>query len=151
MPILANVRHERFAQELACGSSATSAYAAAGYEGRGGGQSANKLLKNPQVAARVAQLKEEIAAAVVQRSVYDREAAMQEADIAFKLALERNNPGAAVAAVTLKAKLNGLLIERQEIKQSPLDGMSSADLAAFVARLEQVAEVEGIGAMEGSA
>lgn len=36
MPVLKNQRHERFAQELAKGKSATDAYLAAGYAGTGG-------------------------------------------------------------------------------------------------------------------
>jgi hypothetical protein len=63
MPALANPRHERFAQELAKGKSATEAYSEAGYqESRA---SASRLLTNANVQARVAELQERAAANVV--------------------------------------------------------------------------------------
>jgi hypothetical protein len=57
MPILRNARHEAFARALVRGASATAAYIAAGYSGNGAGQSASALLKNSNVAVRVAELK----------------------------------------------------------------------------------------------
>jgi phage terminase small subunit len=55
VPTLNNSRHERFAQEVAKGQSATAAYRAAGYEATGAsvGINAGRLLKNAKVRARV--------------------------------------------------------------------------------------------------
>lgn len=55
MPTLNNSRHERFAQEVAKGQSATAAYRAAGYEATGAsvGINAGRLLKKANVRARV--------------------------------------------------------------------------------------------------
>ena len=55
MPTLNNSRHERFAQEVAKGQSATTAYRAAGYEATGAsvGINAGRLLKNAKVRERV--------------------------------------------------------------------------------------------------
>lgn len=50
MPILTNPRHERFAQELAKGKSATEAYEAAGFKPHR--QAASRLLTNVDVLAR---------------------------------------------------------------------------------------------------
>jgi phage terminase small subunit len=54
VPILPNARHERFAQELAKGKSATEAYVLAGYKANDG--NAGRLNRNEQVQARVAEL-----------------------------------------------------------------------------------------------
>ncbi len=59
MPVLPNARHERFAQELAKGSSQTEAYLAAGY--KGDKTAASRMSTNVNVQARVAELKEAIA------------------------------------------------------------------------------------------
>ncbi len=54
MAILKNARHERFAQNIAKGMSATEAYEQAGYKRNDG--SAGRLHRNVQVKARVAEL-----------------------------------------------------------------------------------------------
>ncbi len=54
MGILSNSRHERFAQNIARGMSATEAYEQAGYKRNDG--SAGRLHRNAQVKARVAEL-----------------------------------------------------------------------------------------------
>lgn len=54
MGVLANQRHERFAQELAKGKSATDAYSAAGYVGDR--TAASRLSTNVNVQARVAEI-----------------------------------------------------------------------------------------------
>lgn len=54
MPVLANARHERFAQELAKGKSADDAYAAAGYTPDRG--NASRLTANDNVQTRVAEI-----------------------------------------------------------------------------------------------
>jgi phage terminase small subunit len=51
MPILTNPRHERFAQELAKGKTATEAYRLAGYKHDDG--HASRLAGNGRVSARV--------------------------------------------------------------------------------------------------
>jgi phage terminase small subunit len=59
MPVLPNARHERFAQELAAGKSATEAYAIAGYKRDDG--NAIRLTRNDKVKERVAELLKEAA------------------------------------------------------------------------------------------
>lgn len=58
---LKNARHERFAQEYLVDLNATQAYIRAGYAARGNAAevSANRLLRNPKVAARIAELQAE--------------------------------------------------------------------------------------------
>jgi phage terminase small subunit len=66
MPPLDNSRHEKFAQGLAQGMSASEAYRQAGYEAKGGAAEvgASRLIRNDKVTARVAELKERAAVAV---------------------------------------------------------------------------------------
>lgn len=54
MPILANARHERFAQALACGKTADEAYAEAGYEANRG--NASRLNANESITKRVTEI-----------------------------------------------------------------------------------------------
>lgn len=54
MPVLPNARHERFAQELAKGSSATDAYTAAGY--KGDRTAASRLSSNVNIEERVREI-----------------------------------------------------------------------------------------------
>src|SRR5690625_1645042 len=67
--MLPNIRHERFAQLIAQGKSATDAYIAAGYKARGksAGNAASRLLENDGVKRRL----EEIAAEVASKSIAD--------------------------------------------------------------------------------
>jgi uncharacterized protein YeaC (DUF1315 family) len=63
--VLDNTRHELFAQSVATGTSATEAYTSAGYSEEGAAASASRLLTDPKVAARVAELRTSIAEGVV--------------------------------------------------------------------------------------
>ncbi len=60
MPVLKNTRHERFAQNVAKGMSATEAYEKAGYKRNDG--SAGRLHRNAQVKERIAELQNRAAA-----------------------------------------------------------------------------------------
>ncbi|MEY9531168.1 phage terminase small subunit [Sinorhizobium fredii] len=56
MPILKNARHERFAQALAEGMTATDAYTEAGY--KGGGTAASRLSTNVNISSSQSQANE---------------------------------------------------------------------------------------------
>jgi hypothetical protein len=146
MSALKNPRHEKVAQLVAKGEPGTRAYATI-YEQncpRAAGASAARLLADARVAARVVELQEAATAAVVKEIAYDRAAAMAEAGTALAMALERGQLSAAVAAITLRAKLSGLLIEKAEVKQmNPLDRMTPEQLADLVAKLEKAAADQG--------
>lgn len=111
MPQLSNPRHERFAQELAQGNSATEAYAEAGYTPNQ--PSASRLLSNVMVQARVAELQAG-AAQITETTV----AGLTEA--LFRIARDaealKEASGLSVARAALMdiAKLNGLVVERSE-------------------------------------
>lgn len=118
---LNNARHERFAQELAKGSSATAAYAAAGYEPSE--QNASRLTRNDKVAARVIELKERAA----------EKAVLTAADIAKQLDEDRafakscGVPAAMVSATMGKAKVLGLIVDKAQIDTAMHITVSSED------------------------
>ena len=61
MAKLDNDRHERFCQEYVVDLNGTQAYIRAGYSERGAEASASKLLANPKVKARIAELQAKVA------------------------------------------------------------------------------------------
>jgi phage terminase small subunit len=69
------------------------------------------LMTDGKIRARIDALRQPIVAKVQ----YGVEQAMAEAFEAYELAKEKGNSGAMVAAITLRAKLNQLLIEKREI------------------------------------
>jgi phage terminase small subunit len=109
MPVLKKARHERFAQAIAKGKSATEAYAEAGY--RGDRTAASRLSTYVNVVARVKELQSEGA----ERALVSIESLTTELEAARQLAMaDEKGASAAVAAVMGKAKLHGLLIDKNE-------------------------------------
>ncbi len=108
MPALSNPRHERFAQELAKGLSATDAMRAAGYS-RDRGKAA-RLTANDSIKGRVAEIQErgalrsEVTVASLTSMLLDDR----------KLARELGQPAAAVSAIEKIGKLHQLFVERTE-------------------------------------
>jgi len=107
MPVLANARHERFAQSLAQGKSATEAMRDAGYTDP---RNSTRLTKNDEISSRVAELKGQAAANTV-TTVEDIARQLDE-DRAF--ARENGAAAAAVAATLGKAKVLGLVVDKAE-------------------------------------
>jgi len=87
-----------------------------------------------KVRARVAELR----APVLEKVQYGLEQAMLEAAEAFTVSKAKDNGGAMVAAATLRAKLNGLLIDRKIVQTGPLDGMAPADLVAMKQAIDAI-------------
>jgi phage terminase small subunit len=118
MPALDNQRHERFAQELAKGRTATEAYIEAGYKGHDG--NAATLRGNQRVAARVAELQDR-AAKRTEVTVADITERLLK--IAKKGEDSSEAPLLAVARASLMdaAKLNGLVVDRSMQAQSSLE------------------------------
>lgn len=88
---------------------------------------ASALLRKPKVARRI----EDLRKPVLQKLAYDFEKAMIEAGDALEMARDARNAGAMVAAVTLRAKLAGLLVDRKEVRTGPLDGLPVSELEAL--------------------
>jgi phage terminase small subunit len=111
MPVLSNIKHERFAQELAKGLTQVQAYEAAGYKPDIG--AACRLSKNVKVMARVNEIKER-GAIRAEITVATLLLEIEEARVAA-LSAETVQASAAVSASMAKAKLAGLLVDKQEV------------------------------------
>lgn len=106
MPVLANSRHERFAQELAKGKTADEAYQLAGYsENRG---NSVRLKANESIVTRVEELQAK-AAVKCELTIADLVAELEEARA---LAKEVAQPASLVTATMGKAKLLGLVVDK---------------------------------------
>ena len=116
-------KQEAFAQAVASGKTQADAYRLAFNATKSTDKSvwelASTLMANVKVASRV----EAIRAPVTESTQYGLKTAMQEALDAYEVARGANNGGAMTAAATLRAKLNGLLIERKEIRTGPLSSL----------------------------
>lgn len=112
MPALSNPKHERFAQALAKGETATAAYVIAGYEDNEG--NAGRLNRNEQVQARVAEILERAAkrAEITVAGISER--LLMIAEKGEKLA-EASGLSVARASLMDVAKLNGLVVDRKEL------------------------------------
>lgn len=129
MPALENPKHERFAQELAKGKTADEAYVLAGYkENR---HNASRLKTNETISARIA----EIVDRATVRTEITLASLMEEAAEIQAAALKANQHSAAVAALTAKAKLAGLWIDKAENTNRNVvdpEQVSDAELAAVL-------------------
>lgn len=108
MPALENVRWERFAQELAKGTSALAAYEIAGF--KSGKQNSARLREREVIKARLAELQ----APAVKKTLITIDTLTAELEEARLLAIKLGQSSAAVSAAMGKAKLLGFLIERVE-------------------------------------
>lgn len=122
MPILQNQRHEKFAQELATGKSATEAYCLAGV--KPSRQNAARLRTKDDVNARVFEL-QQAAAKSVEISL---ESVCRELDEAIAVARAKGQAAPLVNAASLRARLGGLLVEKVELTQgNPFDGCETIE------------------------
>jgi hypothetical protein len=138
MPRIDNPKHELFAQELAKGKSQAEAYELAGY--KGDRTAASRLSTNDNVQARVAELvgraaeRAEISVASVTEDLKRIALAAEQLGGASGLSVAR-------AAAMDVVKLNGLIVEKKEVRTSNfLDEMSYEERLQFRAML--VAEIE---------
>ena len=131
MPILSR-RREAFAQAVACGSSLREAAYVAGYSPQRAQVTGSNLGKDRKVAARIAELREAITKAITRYTTYTVAQAMFEADEALELARKNGQPGQMVSAITLKAKLAGLLVERRQIDYRDVSDLSDAELESLI-------------------
>lgn len=128
-------KREKFAQNIAKGMAQADAYRAAfdcsKSKDKSIHEAASRLAADVKVSARVAELR----APVVARVRYELEDAMAECDAAIALAMKKENPSAYVAAVQLKARLTGLMVEDRKNMRRPLEDLSDAQLDARIQQL----------------
>lgn len=124
--VLSNPRHERFAQELARGKTADEAYVLAGYKQNDG--NATRLKGNERILARLEELQNRAA----NRAEVTVESLIAEAEEVRRLAVEKGQLSAAIAAIKEKGVLSGKRIERVQRQPGEFENMSDAELLAFL-------------------
>ena len=134
MPVLENQRYELFAQSLAQGKTSQQAYSDAGY--KPSRKNAWRLKVNKDIRARVFEL-QEAGAKSVEVSVASLLAELEQARAR---ATTLNQLSAAVRATAEKAKISGLLVEKQQIEvvNTEYEPTSVAEVLADV--MEKVGE-----------
>jgi phage terminase small subunit len=109
MPPLNNPRHERFAQALFEGHTADESYALAGYKPNDG--NCIRLKGNERVQARLSESQVQVA----KKSVVTVQSLLDELEHARARADGLDQLSAAVKAISEKAKISGLLVQRVEV------------------------------------
>lgn len=117
MPALKNARHERFCQELAKGKSQDAAYEAAGFKPNRG--NATRLKAKDSVSARLAEIQSKAEA----RTIVTIDDIARQLDEDREFARKCGSASASVAATMGKAKVLGLIVDRQDHQSS--DGSMS--------------------------
>lgn len=165
MSSLSNSKWELFAVAVAGGQSATQAYLAAGYKtnAHAASISASRLLENPSIKARIAEVhdgrerasREATADAIAAASLTKQwviERLMENAERALQRVAVKDSEGhptgeyryegsVANRALELLGKEQGMFIDRKEVgKPGEFDGLNTDDLRSFVAR-----EAEALG------
>jgi hypothetical protein len=135
MPILENPRHERYAQEVASGSSQSEAYETAGFRSSTPAATkanASRLMSRPEVRDRVAEL----------QLAQGRQSEIKRADIIEMLLADRERAhasrqiAAAVRAAEVIGRLLGMFVDRREIRTGPLEELDYSELVALRAYME---------------
>ena len=130
-------KQEKFCQSIVSGENQSDAYRSA-YDStqmaaKTVNEKASRLMGKDNIGARV----EELRAPVVKEVQYDLKAAMDEANLALMMAQAQENPSVMVAAVALRSKLSGLLIEKAAAPLSVLETASTEVLLAMLAEYER--------------
>lgn len=137
MPVLKNIRHEKFAQGVAKGKAQVQAYIEAGYQDTEAAvYNASRLISHDKVIARVRELQNKAAdktVLTIERATNDllRLAQKGEAD-ATPSGLQ-----AARASIMDACKLNGLVIDKSDVTTggSRIGALSDADKADIAKRV----------------
>jgi hypothetical protein len=121
MPILNNPRHERFANLIVDGNSACSAHKEAGFSGDR--RDASRMRQRMDMTARILELTgarevklAKATARAVEKHAVTIEGLLEEAADIQSKATEAGNYAAAISALTAKAKLAGLWVDRTDNK-----------------------------------
>lgn len=138
---LKNARHEKFAQELAKGEHASTAYRTAGYSATGNSaeSAAARLFKNVKVAARVGELRTRIAEKVTATVAIDAAWVLQKASELHDKALETKQLSVAKGALDLIGKHVDVQAFREQIQHSGLieyKNLSDEEIDARIAAHE---------------
>ncbi len=143
MPVLPNMRHEMFAQNIAAGQNASEAYAVAGFHASPANMriNAHRLARQPKVAARIVELRERKAVVIEQTTGITRAYVVERLKLNLDMALAAavHNPSAgnvANRALELLGRELGMFVDRKKITISSLAEASDEELAALLATSE---------------
>ena len=98
-----NARQEKFCQNLVMGMSATQAYIAAGFSAKGANSAASKLKSQPQIDARLTELRDGAA----QVADFSRQDVLNNLAAAYNLAMREQAIGHAISAMDKYSKICG--------------------------------------------
>ena len=96
-------------------------------EGLSNDNKASALARHPAVVAKMQASREVVTKKVQEVMQYGITEAMDEAMQAFSMAIEVRAPAAMVAAAQLRAKLQGLLVDKKEIAVTQMASMTPTD------------------------
>jgi len=135
-----------FVTALAKGAGVSEAYRAAFDTGRmldsSVASAATKLKALPQIQEKLAQQRERVEVVMAKQVAYSMIDAFRESEEARQLAHSVGQAGAAVAAVTLRAKLGGLLVERKEVRIGALEDTDLDELLAMRERIRDESAID---------
>lgn len=138
MSVALTPKQEAFAQAVVSGLTISDAYRSAYSTGNMKASTVNREAKSlsddPKIATRIEALRKP----VVEALQYGLKEAMAEAAEALEVARTKENGGAMVAAVTLRAKLSGLIVEKRQNVPNPYEGVPIAELEAMDAALTAI-------------
>jgi hypothetical protein len=142
MPALTNRRRELFALSVASGVSLKESAIAAGYSLARSQVTGSEL--NRKLSVRIQELREALSLSVAKHTSYSIFEAMGEASEAMRIAKAKGNPSAMVAAITLKARLAGLLVERTNVTYTSVDELTDSQLESLIADAEGSGDTDGL-------
>lgn len=101
---------------------------------------ASEMARHRLVVERVKEIREPAAVRVQDEIVYTAKVAMSEAQRALELAERVNQPGAMVAAIQLRAKLNGLITEKKEVSVTAMSDMTPSEKGFLLEQAKELIE-----------
>ena len=138
MPILKNSRHERFAQDLAKGMSATEAYEKAGY--KPSGPNAGRLTKKDEIVKRRAELQGSTAKQItdVRDAARQHTLAAVETLVSVMEDLKAPHSARVAAANGILDRGHGKAVQHIEAEISVYDSLSLAEKQALLEVIDEV-------------
>ena len=132
-------KQEKFAQMVASGNNQSDAYRGSFDAENCSNVTINKrsseLMGSGAIAGRIDSLRAEIMSKVSEEVAYEYADAIVELDEAIKFATTCKNPGARVAALSLKQKISGLHVEDRKNERNPVAGMDAGRVKAALEAL----------------
>lgn len=150
--IVLSDKREKFCLLLVSGKKASEAYRQSRPGCEMNDQTASSrafdLLKRPEILRRIAELRLPAVLAVRKAYKYTLDMALRECDEAYALAMALGQASVMVSAVTVKAKIAGLVIDKKEVTHGVLDDLTTKELLRIRATLKKEGEPVRNGAID---